>query len=74
MSKKVPKQYTYKGKVFKISKSEGWLVASWKDPNNHGGVTTQGKDIAELKTMIADAADLWDEEDLDARSWFCTYG
>lgn len=32
----------------------GWLVASWDDPAG-GGITTQGKDLAELQAAVREA-------------------
>ncbi len=42
--------------VFTVQRDEesGWLVAAWDDPKG-GGITTQGKDIAELQAMVQDA-------------------
>jgi predicted RNase H-like HicB family nuclease len=31
------------------------FVASWDDPDGHGGITTQGHDLQELEAMIKDA-------------------
>ena len=33
----------------------GWLVACWDAPGNSGGITTQGKDLAELEANANDA-------------------
>ena len=43
--------------VFKIELCEhsGFLVASWDAPSDHGGITTQGKDLRELQEQLDDA-------------------
>ncbi|MGO9199585.1 MAG: 2-oxoisovalerate dehydrogenase [Limisphaerales bacterium] len=33
----------------------GLLVASWDEPNQRGGITTQGKDLRELQDMVTEA-------------------
>ncbi len=35
--------------------ASGWYVASWDAPDGHGGIVTQGKDIAELQANVAEA-------------------
>jgi len=32
------------------------FIASWDDPSGKGGITTEGAGLAELQTMIVDAA------------------
>ena len=33
----------------------GGYVASWDDPQGHGGITTQGKDLNELQANVREA-------------------
>jgi predicted RNase H-like HicB family nuclease len=33
----------------------GWLVACWDDPEDSGGITTQGKDLRDLQEQITEA-------------------
>lgn len=33
----------------------GVLTASWDDPDGHGGIATQGKDLRDLQEQVADA-------------------
>jgi hypothetical protein len=33
----------------------GLLVASYDEPNQQGGITTQGKDLRELQDMVRDS-------------------
>lgn len=33
----------------------GFLVASWDEPNQQGGITTQGRDLRELQDMVKEA-------------------
>ena len=42
--------------IFTIERDEesGWFVASWDAPTG-GGITTQGKDLAELQTNVKEA-------------------
>jgi predicted RNase H-like HicB family nuclease len=42
--------------TFVVEKDEdsGWFVASWDDPAG-GGITTQGKDLAELQDNVKEA-------------------
>jgi hypothetical protein len=43
--------------TFDVSRDEEsrWLIASWDAPNGLGGITTQGKDLGDLRTQIIDA-------------------
>ncbi len=38
----------------KRDEQSGWLVASWDDPDS-GGITTQGRDLSDLREQIAEA-------------------
>ena len=43
--------------VFQIEiyDESGLLIAAWDDPLDHGGITTQGKDLRELQDHVSDA-------------------
>jgi predicted RNase H-like HicB family nuclease len=52
-----PQNHTMKKEiVFVVEKDDesDWLVASWDDPAG-GGITTQGKDLAELQANVKEA-------------------
>jgi len=38
----------------------GWFVASWDDPRG-GGITTQGKDLADLQANVKEAVQCYFE-------------
>ena len=40
--------------VVEKDEDSGWFVASWDDPRG-GGITTQGKDLAELQANVREA-------------------
>ena len=44
--------------TFVVEKDDdsGWFVASWDDPAG-GGITTQGKDLAELQCNVKEAVE-----------------
>jgi len=54
--------------TFIVEKDEdsGWFVASWDCPTG-GGITTQGKNLADLYTNIAAAAQCHFEFDRESR-------
>ena len=35
----------------------GWFTASWDAPGDTGGITTQGKDLAELEKNLREAVE-----------------
>jgi len=42
--------------VFQVEVDEdGTLTASWDQPSEGGGITTQGKDLRELQEQVTDA-------------------
>lgn len=43
--------------VFQVEVDEdsGTLIASWDQPSDKGGITTQGKDLRELQEQVTDA-------------------
>ncbi len=45
--------------TFKVERDEesGWFTASWDAPNQTGGITTQGKDLAELEKNLREAVE-----------------
>jgi predicted RNase H-like HicB family nuclease len=45
--------------TFTVERDEdsGWLTASWDAPNQTGGITTQGKDLAELERNLREAVE-----------------
>jgi predicted RNase H-like HicB family nuclease len=45
--------------TFQVERDEesGWFTASWDAPNQTGGITTQGKDLAELETNLREAVE-----------------
>jgi predicted RNase H-like HicB family nuclease len=45
--------------IFTIERDEenGWFTASWDAPNQTGGITTQGKDLAELEKNLREAVE-----------------
>ena len=56
--------------TFKVERDEdsGWFTASWDAPNQTGGITTQGKDLAELEKNLREAVEChFDGEKLPQR-------
>lgn len=45
--------------VFTVERDEesAWLTASWDAPDKTGGITTQGKDLAELERNVREAVE-----------------
>ena len=45
--------------VFNVERDEdsGWLTASWDAPMKTGGITTQGKDLADLEKNLREAVE-----------------
>jgi predicted RNase H-like HicB family nuclease len=45
--------------IFTVERDEGtgWLTASWDAPNQTGGITTQGKDLADLEKNLREAVE-----------------
>ena len=41
--------------IVERDEDSGGYVASWDDPQGHGGITTQGKDLNELQANIREA-------------------
>jgi predicted RNase H-like HicB family nuclease len=43
--------------TFEVERDEesGWLTASWDEPRGQGGISTQGKDLRELKQNVRKA-------------------
>jgi predicted RNase H-like HicB family nuclease len=48
---RLPEEITF---VIEKDRESGWFVASWDDPAG-GGITTQGKDLAELQANLKEA-------------------
>ena len=45
--------------IFTVERDEesGWLTASWDAPAQTGGITTQGKDLADLEKNLREAVE-----------------
>lgn len=45
--------------TFTVERDEetGWFAASWDTPNQTGGITTQGKDLADLEKNLREAVE-----------------
>ena len=45
--------------TFTVERDEetGWLTASWDAPDQTGGITTQGKDLADLEKNLREAVE-----------------
>ena len=56
--------------ILTVSRCEdtGWLVAAWDSPDDSGGITTQGCDLAELEANVHEAVAVhFDDEATPAR-------